>query len=323
MTTLRSVFTGVGSWLPEKVIWNADFPASLQTSDEWIQQRTGIRCRHIAATGELTSSLAIRAAQAALTNADLLATAIDAIVLATTTPDSTFPATAARVQALLGTRPGIPAWDVQAVCSGFVFALVQADNMIRLRQAQRVLVIGAEIYSRIVDWTDRSTCVLFGDGAGAVVLEARQEADGRGVLATTLGTDGAYYDKLYVDGGVATTGTSGHVRMEGREVFRHAVQRMSESVEKTLALAGLTLADVSWLVPHQANARIIAKVGEKLGISNDRILLTVEEHANISSATIPVALAHGVRAGLFASGDLLALTAMGGGFAWGGALVRW
>lgn len=321
----RSIIQGVGAYLPEKVLTNDDLSKLVETSDEWIRQRTGIERRHIAAEGELTCNLASKAAEAAMANAGVAADDIDLIILATTTPDNTFPATAARVQSMLGVTKGA-AFDVQAVCSGFVFALTQADNMIRLGQASRALVIGAEIYSRILDWKDRGTCVLFGDGAGAVVLEA-SEGEGtntdRGVLATSLGTEGRCYDHLYVDGGVATTQTAGVVKMAGQEVFRQAVARMSDSVEKVLSDCGLTKADLNFLIPHQANIRIINKVGEKLGLDESKVIVTVQEHANTSAATIPLALTHGMKTGAFQSGDLIALTAMGGGFTWGAALLRW
>ena len=322
---IRSILTGVGAYLPEKVLTNDDLAKIVDTSDEWIRQRTGIERRHIAGEGELTCDLAANAARAAMKMAGVDAREIDLLILATTTPDNTFPATAARVQAKLGVHQG-PAFDVQAVCSGFLFALTQADNMIRLGQAKKALVIGAEIYSRILDWEDRGTCVLFGDGAGAVVLQAG-EGEGtvgdRGILASEIGTDGSHYDALYVDGGVATTGHAGYVRMAGQEVFRHAVSRMSQSVENVLSQAGSAKSDLNWLIPHQANARIIAKVGDKLGVPQENVIVTVQEHANTSAATIPLALTHGVATNSFKPGDLIALTAMGGGFTWGAALLRW
>ena len=323
--TVRSVIKGVGAYLPERVLSNDDLARMVDTNDAWIRKRTGIARRHIAADDELTSDLGRRAALNALDNAGMQADEIDLIVMATTTPDNTFPATATRLQAKLGITEGA-AFDVQAVCSGFVYALAQADNMLRLGQAKNALVVGAEIYSRILDWTDRSTCVLFGDGAGAAVLKAEHAVDGasdRGVLATKLGADGTHYDMLYVDGGPATTGTAGHVRMQGQEVFRHAVARMSESVEQALDAAGLDLSDLDWLIPHQANARIIDMVGRKLDMPPERVVVTVEEHANTSAATIPLALTHGVERQLFRPGDLIGLTAMGGGFTWGAAVVRW
>ncbi|MCR9219594.1 MAG: ketoacyl-ACP synthase III [Alphaproteobacteria bacterium] len=322
---LRSVVKGVGAYLPERVLTNDDLARMVDTNDEWIRQRTGIARRHIAAKDELTSDLGRKAALAALDNAGASVDEIDLIVMATTTPDNTFPATATRLQAKLGVTRGA-AFDVQAVCTGFLYALAQADNMLRLGQARCALVVGAEIYSRILDWEDRSTCVLFGDGAGAVVLKAEAVGDGadeRGVLSTTLGADGRFYDALYVDGGPASTGSAGFVRMQGQEVFRHAVKRMSESVERALADAGLSLSDLDWLIPHQANSRIIDKVGARLGLTPDQVVVTVEEHANTSAATIPLALTHGVQRQLFKPGDLLGLTAMGGGFTWGAAVIRW
>lgn len=325
MKSVRSAIAGVGSYLPEKVLTNDDLSKFVDTNDEWIRQRTGIERRHIAADGQLTSDLAEVAARRAMENAGVASSDIDLIILATTTPDNTFPATAARVQAKLGVTHGA-AFDIQAVCSGFVFALAQADNMIRLGQARTALVIGAEIYSRILDWTDRSTCVLFGDGAGAVVLQAVEgdgNGKGRGILRTKLFTDGCGYDDLYVDGGPALNQRAGHVRMAGREIFRAAVEKMSECVEIALAEDGLSVSDLRWLVPHQANARIISKVGSKLGLADENVIVTVAEHANTSAATIPIALNHGVTHQLFKPGDLIALTALGGGLSWGAATLRW
>ena len=322
---LRSVMAGVGSYLPEKILTNEDLSKIVDTTDEWIQKRTGIKRRHIAADNELTCDLAKVAAERAMANAGVTADDIDLVILATTTPDNTFPATSARVQALLNITKG-PAFDIQAVCSGFIFALTQADNMLRLGQAKTALVIGAEIYSRILDWEDRGTCVLFGDGAGAVVLKAEEaigENSDSGILSTLIRTDGRYYDNLYVDGGVATTGSAGFVRMAGQEVFRHAVSRMSEAVLASLAEVGLSKDDLDWLVPHQANIRIIEQVGKKLRVPSDHVIVTVQEHANTSAATIPLALDHGVKNGDFKKGDLLALTAMGGGFTWGAVTLRW
>lgn len=321
----NSVIRGVGAYLPEKIVTNDDLSKTMETTDEWIRQRTGIARRHIAAAGETTTDLACQAARRALSHAGTDVSEVDLIILATTTPDNTFPATATRVQARLGVTAG-PAFDIQAVCTGFIYALTQADNMIRLGQARCALVIGAEIYSRILDWEDRGTCVLFGDGAGAVVLKAEQ-ANGaeipRGVVSTVLGADGNFYDSLYVDGGPATTGTAGHVRMQGKEVFKHAVERMSSLVSGLLEERGLTAGDLDWLVPHQANVRIINKVGERLGVPQEKVVISVEEHANTSAATIPLAMNHAVERQLFKPGDLLGLTAMGGGFTWGAALVRW
>jgi 3-oxoacyl-[acyl-carrier-protein] synthase-3 len=319
--TFRSVVRGVGAYLPQNIVTNADLAKRIDTSDEWIQQRTGIRQRHIAAEGEFTSDLALAAARAALAHAGFEAGDIDLLVLATATPDNTFPATATKVQHLLGMTHGA-AFDVQAVCSGFIYALATADNFIRCGQAKKALVIGAETFSRILDWEDRQTCVLFGDGAGAVVLSA-EEGEERGVLSTHLHSDGAHYDLLYVDGGPSTTQTTGHLRMEGKEVFRHAVQRLTDSVNEALAQHKLTARDISWLVPHQANRRIIDAVGKKLDLSPERVVVTVERHANTSAASIPLALAEAVTDGRIQRGDLVILEAMGGGFTWGSALIRW
>jgi 3-oxoacyl-[acyl-carrier-protein] synthase-3 len=323
--TIRSVIQGVGAYLPEKVLTNDDLAKIVDTSDEWIRQRSGIERRHIAAPDESTADLAVSAARRALANAGSDASEVDLVILATTTPDNTFPATATRVQARLGVGTG-PAFDIQAVCTGFVYALTQADNMIRLGQAKCALVIGAEIYSRILDWNDRGTCVLFGDGAGAVVLKAEtgeDSASARGVVSTVLGADGRFYDSLYVNGGPASTGTAGVVRMQGKEVFKHAVERMSSLVAGLLADQGLGTDALDWLIPHQANIRIINKVGERLQVPPEKVVVSVAEHANTSAATIPLAMSHAVERQLFKPGDLLGLTAMGGGFTWGAALVRW
>ena len=321
---LRSRFAGYGAYLPKRVITNNELAKRLDTSDEWIKQRTGISQRHVAADGEFTSHLATNAARDAIADAKIGVDDLDLLIVATTTPDNTFPATAARVQAELDMLQGA-AFDVQAVCSGFIYALAIADNMIRLGQAATALVVGAETFSRILDWNDRSTCVLFGDGAGAVVLQAA-EGDGtnqdRGVLSTHLYSDGRQYDALVVDGGPSTTGTAGHVRMQGREVYRQAVTRMVEGVDTALASNGLTAQDVDWLVPHQANIRIMEHVGEKLGIPSEKTIVTVQNQANTSAATIPLALAQAAAAGRFEAGQIAALTAMGGGFTWGAALVR-
>jgi 3-oxoacyl-[acyl-carrier-protein] synthase-3 len=321
---LRSVITGYGAYLPVKTVTNADMMKIVDTTDEWIAQRTGILERHIAEDGENTSDLALKAARAALKVAGLAGMDIDLIVLATTTPDRTFPATAVRVQRALGATGG-PAFDVQAVCSGFVYALAVADNFLRLGQARRALVIGAETFSRLLDWTDRGTCVLFGDGAGALVLEAKTEAeaDGRGVLSTHLHADGSYEDILFVDGGPSSTGTVGKVRMNGKEVFRHAVARLAELVQETLAANDLTAADIDWLVPHQANQRIIDGTARKLGLSNDRVVSTIARHGNTSAASIPLALAEAAADGRIRQGDLVLTEAMGGGLTWGAALLRW
>ena len=321
---LRSRFAGYGAYLPKRVVTNSDLAERLETSDEWIKQRTGIRQRHIAADGEFTSHLALNAAQGAIADAGIGVDDLDLLIVATTTPDNTFPATAARVQAELGMNRGA-AFDVQAVCSGFIYALAMADNMIRLGQGATALVVGAETFSRILDWTDRSTCVLFGDGAGALVLQAA-EGDGtnqdRGVLSTHLYSDGRQYDALIVDGGPSTTGTSGHIRMQGREVYRQAVTRMVEGVDTALAVNGLTAQDVDWLVPHQANIRIMENVSQRLGIPPEKTIVTVQDQANTSAATIPLAMAQAAAEGRFKPGQIAALTAMGGGFTWGAALIR-
>jgi len=321
----RSRIVGCGAYLPGSVVTNHDLMArGVETTDEWIVQRTGIRCRHIAADGEMTSDLAAAAARAALSHAGLDAGAIDCVVVATTTPDNTFPSTATKVQAALGMTRGF-ALDVQAVCSGFVYALSVADNFIKAGQATRALVIGAETFSRLLDWQDRTTCVLFGDGAGAVVLEA---ADGkgaadRGVLSTHLHSDGRFYDLLYVDGGPSSTATTGHVRMHGQEIFRHAVTKLSEVVEEALIANGLEPTDVDWLVPHQANQRIIDGIARKLKLPSSKVVLTVDKHGNTSAASIPLALAEAVHDGRIKRGDLILMEAIGGGLTWGSALVRW
>ena len=321
----RSVVVGCGSYLPAKIVTNDELARTVETSDAWIRERTGIRQRHIAAKDEKTSDLALNAARAALANAGMRAADIDLIVLATTTPDSTFPATAARVQAALGMTHGA-AFDVQAVCAGFVYALGIADNFLKLGQARAALVIGAETFSRLLDWNDRSTSVLFGDGAGAVVLRAERAADGagaRGILSTHLHSDGRFYNLLYVDGGPSTTGTTGHVRMSGPEVFRHAVVKLAEVVDEALAANGLTAADIDWLVPHQANKRIIDGTAKKLGLPESKIILTVAEHANTSAASIPLALATGCADGRIKPGHLVLIEAIGGGLSWGSSIIRW
>lgn len=321
----RSIVIGCGAYLPDRVVTNGELAESLDTSDEWIRQRTGIRERRVAADGEFTSDLARKACVDALQNAGCTADDIDLIVLGTATPDNTFPATAARVQAGLGVRRGA-AFDIQAVCSGFVYALATADNMLRLGQAHRALVIGAETFSRILDWEDRSTSVLFGDGAGAVVLETakpRESTDDSGILSTHIFADGVGYDMLYVDGGPSTTGEAGHLRMQGREVFRHAVVRMAEAVTTSLEANGLTTDDLDWVVPHQANIRIVDNMSKKLDLRPDQVIVTVDKQANTSAATIPLALAEADRDGRLEKGQLISLTAMGGGFTWGAALLRW
>lgn len=325
MTVTRSIVRGVGAYLPAHVLTNDDLARTVDTSDAWIVQRTGIRERRIAAKGETTSDLATAAARAALDRAGLTADAVDLILLATSTPDQTFPATAVTVQADLGISRGA-AFDLQAVCSGFVYALATADRFLRDGEFRCALVIGAETFSRILDWTDRSTCVLFGDGAGAVVLEAADQpgtrAD-RGVLTARLRSDGRYRSKLYVDGGPSSTGTVGHVRMEGREVFRHAVGMITDVVEEAFKATGYSAADIDWFVPHQANKRIIDGSAHKLGIAPEKIVTTVDRHGNTSAASIPLALAEATADGRIKPGHLVLLEAMGGGFTWGAALVRW
>jgi len=322
---IRSVVRGIGSALPRRIMKNADFEGIIETSDEWIAQRTGIRQRHIAADDETTASLGEAAARAALENAGLTPDDIDLIVLATSTPDNTFPATAVDIQRRLGMRHGF-AFDMQAVCSGFVYAITTADLYLKGGLAKRVLVIGAETFSRLLDWNDRTTCVLFGDGAGALVLEA-QENEGktsdRGIIAASLRSDGSHKDKLYVDGGPGTTGTVGHLRMEGREVFKHAVGMITDVIEDTYAKAGITSDDLDWFVPHQANKRIIDASAKKLGIAEEKVVTTVQLHGNTSAASVPLALSVAVADGRIKKGDLVMLEAMGGGFTWGAVLLRW
>ncbi|HJS33772.1 MAG TPA: beta-ketoacyl-ACP synthase III [Alphaproteobacteria bacterium] len=322
---IRTQVVGCGAYLPRRVVSNADLARTVATTDEWITERTGIKQRHIAAEGELTSDLALAAAKDALASAGLTAGELDLIVLATTTPDETFPATATRVQARLGIA-GCAAFDVQAVCSGFIYGLAVADNFIRTGQSKTALVIGAETFSRILDWSDRSTCVLFGDGAGAVVLRASQGAGNgkdRGVLSTHLHSDGRYHDALYVDGGPSSTGKAGVVKMDGREVFRHAVTKLAAVVEEALAANGLTGADIDWLVPHQANKRIIDGMARKLGLGANRVVATIDHHANTSAASIPLALAEAAGDGRLQQGHLVLLEAIGGGLTWGASVVRW
>jgi 3-oxoacyl-[acyl-carrier-protein] synthase III len=322
---IRSVVRGCGSYLPERIVTNDELAKKMETSDEWIRQRTGIRQRHIAADGEFTSHLALKASERALAHAGVKVSELDLIVLATATPDETFPATATRVQQGLGMTRGA-AFDVQAVCAGFVYGLAVADSMIKSGIASTALVIGAETFSRILDWNDRGTCVLFGDGAGAIVMKAGQgsgnSAD-RGVLANALHSDGRQHDILYVDGGPSSTRTTGFLRMEGKEVFKHAVVNMAAVVGEVLKMANLTPADIDWLVPHQANKRIIDGTGRKLGLSADRVVVTVDKHANTSAASIPLALDVAVGDGRIKKGDLLLLEGIGGGLAWGASLVRW
>ncbi|MBX9729505.1 MAG: ketoacyl-ACP synthase III [Sphingopyxis sp.] len=317
----HSIIAGTGSALPVRCVTNAELAERLDTSDEWIVERTGIRQRHIAGQGETTATLAADAARAAIDAAGLTPGDIGLIVLATATPDNTFPATATKVQALLGI-PDCIAFDVAAVCSGFLYALGVADSMLRVGAAGHALVIGAETMSRILDWEDRSTCVLFGDGAGAVVLSASEAGDGRGILATQLHADGRHGPMLYVDGGPSTTQTVGHLRMQGREVFRHAVTNLSAVMGEVLAEAGLEPGEIDWVVPHQANARIIDATARKLGLPPERIVLTVDRHANTSAASVPLALDEAVRDGRIQRGQLVVLEAMGGGFTWGASLVR-
>lgn len=318
----HSVIAGTGSALPVRCVTNAELAQRVDTSDEWIVERTGIRQRHIAGQGETTATLGADAARAAIEAAGLAPGDIGLIVLATATPDNTFPATATKVQALLGI-PDCIAFDVAAVCSGFLYALGVADSMLRAGAARHALVIGAETMSRILDWEDRATCVLFGDGAGAVVLSASEEGDGRGILATQLHADGRHGPMLYVDGGPSTTQTVGHLRMQGREVFRHAVTNLSAVMGEVLAEAGVEPDDIDWVVPHQANARIIDATARKLGLPPERIVLTVDRHANTSAASVPLALDEAVRDGRIQRGQLIVLEAMGGGFTWGASLVRY
>jgi 3-oxoacyl-[acyl-carrier-protein] synthase-3 len=322
---IRSLIAGCGAYLPDRVMTNAELARMVDTTDEWIVERTGIRERRIAADGQMTSDLAIAAADKALAAAGVAAKDIDLIIVATATPDQTFPASACRVQAELGITRGA-AFDLQAVCSGFIYALATADNFIRAGQSQAALVIGAETFSRILDWTDRGTCVLFGDGAGAVVLQA---ADGkgngadRGILASQLRSDGRYRDLLYVDGGPSSTMTVGHLRMSGREVFRHAVEKLSSVVRETLEGTNLTPADIDWLVPHQANLRIIDGTARKLNIDPRRVIKTIERHGNTSAASVPLALAEATADGRIQKGHVVLMEAMGGGFTWGSVLARW
>ncbi|MES2337988.1 MAG: beta-ketoacyl-ACP synthase III [Pseudomonadota bacterium] len=319
--TRRSVILGTGSALPARRVSNAELAQQVDTTDEWIVERTGIRFRHIAGPDETTSTLATDAARAALAAAGIAAQDIDLIVLATATPDQTFPASATRVQAALGIDDCV-AFDVAAVCSGFLYALQVADSMIRAGAHSRALVIGAETFTRILDWEDRTTCVLFGDGAGAIVLAAEQDSD-RGILATRLHADGRHNELLYVDGGPSTTGTVGKLRMKGREVFRHAVTNLAAVMSESLGAIGLSATDVDWVVPHQANARILDATARKLGLAPDKVIVTVDQHANTSAASVPLALDTAVRDGRIKRGDLLVLEAMGGGFTWGAAVVRY
>ncbi|MCF6304074.1 MAG: ketoacyl-ACP synthase III [Rhodobacteraceae bacterium] len=325
MTVTRAVAVGVGHYLPERVVENAEFEKTLDTSDEWIRSRSGIERRHFAAEGQLTSDLALEAAKMALKDAGLTASDLDAIVLATSTPDQTFPSTASKLQAALGMNTGF-AFDIQAVCAGFIYAISTANALIVSGQAERVLVIGAETFSRIMDWSDRSTCVLFGDGAGALILEARQgngDSADQGILSTDLQSDGRYNDLLYVDGGVSSTQTTGVLRMQGQEVFKHAVGKLAQTGEIALERAGVTVDDVTWVIPHQANLRIIKRTVAKMGLTMDRVVVTVQDHGNTSAASIPLALSVAYQRGQIKRGDLLLMEGIGGGLAWGAATLRW
>ncbi|MGB6087343.1 beta-ketoacyl-ACP synthase III [Parvibaculum sp.] len=324
MSVIRTVVAGVGSYLPSRVMTNDDLAKIVDTTDEWIVERTGIHNRHIAADNELTSDLALAAAKAAIADAGIDVQEIDTIILATTTPDNTFPATATTVQAALGLYHGA-AFDIQAVCSGFVYALTVADTFIKTGQSKTALVIGAETFSRLLDWTDRTTCVLFGDGAGAVVVKGEAGTgtnDDRGILTAHLHSDGRYKDKLYVDGGPSSTGTTGHVRMEGREVFRHAVVNIAEAITESLEATGLSVDAIDWFVPHQANKRILDGTARRIGLPPEKVVMTVGDHGNTSAASVPLALDSAVKDGRIKRGDLVLLEAMGGGFTWGSLLFR-
>ena len=322
MADAATLMISVGSYLPERIMTNQELTDLVDTSDEWIRQRTGIAQRHIVAEGEKTSDLARHAAEQALDRAGLVAADLDLIIIATSTPDDTFPSTATKVQHQLGAHQAV-AFDVQAVCAGFVYALDVADAMLAAGRGRRAMVIGAESFSKILDWSDRSTCVLFGDGAGAVILERSEDAAGYGVLASKLHADGAHRDILYVDGGPSSSGNVGHVRMEGNKVFRHAVDKLSSVMDEVLEAAGMPVSDVDWLVPHQANIRIIEGMQKKMGLSDDRVVKTVHEHANTSAASIPLALSAAVADGRIRDGQVLAFEAIGGGLVWGAALVRY
>jgi 3-oxoacyl-[acyl-carrier-protein] synthase-3 len=322
--TIRSVVVGLGHYLPQRVVPNSEFEATLDTSDEWIKSRSGIERRHFAAEGETTSDLATKAAQNALAQAGLTANDLDAIVMATSTADLTFPSAATMVQAALGMTRGF-AFDVQAVCAGFIYALANANALIVSGQARRIMVIGAETFSRIMDWSDRSTCVLFGDGAGAVILEAQDgtgDKSDRGILSVDLNSDGQHRDILYVDGGVSTQ-TTGFLRMQGKEVFRHAVEKLAQTATQAMDKAGIASDEVDWIVPHQANIRIIQGTAKKLGLSMDHVVVTVQDHGNTSAASIPLALSVGAERGQILRGDVVVTEAIGGGLAWGAVVIRW
>lgn len=324
MKCIRSEIIGCGHYLPSKVLTNNDLSKMVETNDEWISTRTGIKSRHITET-ETTADLAVKASAMALKNAGVSVQDIDLIVVGTLTPDNTTPSVAAKISSIMGTRAGIPTFDVAAACSGFVYALTMADNMVRLGQVKTALVIGAETLSKVVDWTDRNTCVLFGDGAGAVVIRAKEgegTADDSGILSTRLYSDGAQYNNLYISGGVSTTGKAGFIVMNGKEVFKSAVGSLSEAAEAVMNDAGVTIDSVDWLLPHQANIRIIEGVGHKLGIAPEKVIVTVDHHGNTSAASIPLALSESVASGKIKKGDLVAISAMGAGFTWGGVLVR-
>jgi 3-oxoacyl-[acyl-carrier-protein] synthase-3 len=325
VAVIRSVLRGVGAHLPKRVVTNDDLAKMVNTSDAWITERTGIKQRHIVADGELTSDLGIAAAKQALVRAGIDPVDIDLVICATATPDRTFPATAVKIQANLGVKKGA-AFDVQAVCSGFIYALTTADNFLRTGQFKRAVVVGAETFSRILDWTDRATCVLFGDGAGAVVLEAQSQhglREDRGILAARIRSDGRFEDLLYVDGGPGSTKTSGHLRMNGREVFRHAVQKISGVIEETLVMSGYAPDEIDLYVPHQANKRILDGIAKKLGVSPGKIVVTLPKHGNTSAASIPLALNQAFEDHRLKEGSLVLMEAMGGGFTWGAVLARW
>lgn len=326
MAVIRSVVRGCGAYLPDRIVTNYELSKRLDTSDQWITERTGIKQRHIAADGEFTSHMAIAASKQALVRSGLDSADIDLVIVATSTPDQTFPATAVAVQAELGIQRGAAAFDLQAVCSGFVYATATADSLLRAGPYRRALVVGAETFSRILDWEDRTTCVLFGDGAGAIVLEAQPQhgtIDDRGILAAKMRADGRHRDKLYVDGGPGSTKTTGCLRMNGREVFRHAVMKISGVIEETLVDTGLAADEIDWFVPHQANRRILDGTARKLGISNDKVVVTLDQHANTSAASIPLALNKAIEDGRIQEGHLVLMEAMGGGFTWGSVLARW